>query len=158
MSKKKNITTPREELAWAAGFFDGEGHVRGKGGTITKSEMQVGQKTVGCLERLQRALGNIGYIGGPYHKEYPVYFWYLTKTSDVDKALTALWPFLSEPKRNQAIKAGFKLGFIRNPKVGRPPRKKEDLKVPFCHPDRKHVGNGLCGSCYQMEWRRKNGR
>lgn len=23
-----------------------------------------------------------------------------------------------------------------------------------CHPERKHWGHGLCGSCYQMKWRK----
>jgi hypothetical protein len=27
-------------------------------------------------------------------------------------------------------------------------------RIPDCHPDRKHFGNGLCASCYQMAWRK----
>src|SRR6266568_100461 len=29
-------------------------------------------------------------------------------------------------------------------------------RVPDCHPDRKHFGNGLCASCYQTAWRKAN--
>lgn len=144
------------ELAWAAGFFDGEGHVRAKkDANLRRSELQVAQKTTECLERLKIAVGSVGTIGGPYHTPNPVYFWYLTKTSEVDRVLTELWPYLSNPKRTQAEKAGFKLGRIRDPKVGRPTRLPEELKVALCHPNRKHIGNGLCGSCYQMDWRKK---
>jgi hypothetical protein len=148
------------ELAWAAGFFDGEGHVRSKkDANGRRAEMQVAQKTRECLERLQKAIGGVGTIGGPYHSRNPVYFWYLTKTPEVDRVLTILWPYLSGPKRTQAEKAGFVLGFVRTPKTGRPSKKLEERMIPTCHPTRKYVGNGLCGSCYQMAWRnKKNGK
>ena len=29
-------------------------------------------------------------------------------------------------------------------------------KKATCHPDRQVVGNGLCGACYQREWRKEN--
>ena len=136
-------------LAWAAGFFDGEGHVRTKKDAgKRRAELQVAQKTVECLERLKTAVGSVGTIGGPYHTEYPVYFWYLTRTSDVDKVLTRLWPYLSGPKRRQAEGAGFVLGKIRNPKAGRPA---QDKRVPCCHPDRVHVAFGKCRVCYHAD-------
>ena len=151
------VVPDTHELAWAAGFFDGEGHTRGKpGANNTKCcELQVGQKTTECLSRLMKAVGGVGTIGGPYHRKYPVYFWYLTRTSDVDKTLTLLWPYLSSAKKNQATCAGFVLGVVRQPKNGRPKRKPHELKPTLCHPNRKHVGNGLCGSCYQIKWKRE---
>ena len=139
------------ELAWAAGFFDGEGHVRKKKGKyVTLGRLQVSQKTTECLERLSKAVGNVGTIGGPYHSKNPVYFWSLSDTSEVDRVLTSLWPYLSGPKREQALKSGFVLGVIRKPRIGRPPR--DNRTIPKCHPTRKHIGNGLCGSCYQRAW------
>lgn len=142
------------ELAWAAGFFDGEGHTRGKpknrNSPLGRSELQVGQKHIECLERLQKAVGNLGTIGGPYHRKNPVFFWYLTRTTEVDKVLTALWPYLSVHKKTQAEKAGFKFGFIRQSKTGRPPNYKKT--IPTCgHPNRVHVAFGKCGVCYHAD-------
>lgn len=138
------------DLAWAAGFFDGEGHCRGKFSKTVglRAELQVGQKLIDCLERLKSIFG-VGTIGGPYHKENPVYFWYVTKSSQVDEVLTKLWPYLSSPKRIQAEKAGFILGIIRNPKQGRPPNKLRTK--PECHPNRIHVAFGKCAKCYHHD-------
>jgi hypothetical protein len=55
----------REELAWAAGFFDGEGCFsyteRARNGVAT-----IGQVDLAALERFQSAVGRLGKIYGPY--------------------------------------------------------------------------------------------
>lgn len=114
------------ELAWAAGFFDGEG-------TTCKTKMSyrpesphvrlsVPQKGTGCLIRFQKALGGIGKI---YERSCKVSLFAIARLEDVDKALTLLWPYLSEPKRNQANKAGFMFGKIRIAIQGRPKGSKD---------------------------------
>lgn len=30
-------------------------------------------------------------------------------------------------------------------------------RIPDCHPERKHFGNGLCGACYAVKWRKDHG-
>lgn len=99
----------REELAWAAGFFDGEGHVsfnhrkntRSKGGL----RFTVAQADRAVLDRMQRALG-IGRVKGPYgpYKTQTKPFWIYMVGSfeEVQAAIAMMWSFLSPVKRAQA--------------------------------------------------------
>lgn len=88
------------ELAWAAGFFDGEG--------CSKHYMtlSVGQKDRRPLDRFAAAVG-YGNVTGPYlhgHKKNgdPIYchHWEVSGQKAV-AVLRKLWPYLSEPKREQ---------------------------------------------------------
>lgn len=143
----------REQLAWAAGFFDGEGSTCSKRSTRC-GEMTVPQKDPECLYRFQKAVGGLGAVDGPYRaKTFPIYVWRLSKTFDVDCVLTALWPWLSGPKRRQAEASGFSLGVIRQPKIGPQIKPAHLLKTAQCHPGAKHVGKGLCNPCYLRQWR-----
>lgn len=94
------------ELAWAAGFFDGEGST-----SISKIKgwmrllIQIGQCEVTTLMRFQKAIG-CGTINGPYQvKEYkPIWRLSVRGYEAGVKTLELLWPFLSEPKKLQARK------------------------------------------------------
>jgi hypothetical protein len=100
----------REDLAWAAGFLDGEGNFRcqlrrnGRGGVLGIHAAQVDRRP---LDRLAAILG--GAVYGPYkqrvenHSEY--YSWSLYRTAKAKEAIALLLPFLSEPKREQAQRA-----------------------------------------------------
>lgn len=37
-----------------------------------------------------------------------------------------------------------------------PKKNNEPPRIPVCHPDRKHAGNGLCKQCYDREYSRAN--
>lgn len=100
------------ELAWAAGFYDGEGS------TITQVESRdrrvtlqicVSQCDVGPLERFQRALGGIGAIYGPTPRPKPqwrpLYQFRINRFEHSQAAIAMLWRFLCEPKREQAAEA-----------------------------------------------------
>ena len=95
------------ELAWAAGFFDGEGTVhlsahKGSpgGASVHTSVHQVDRRP---LERFQAAVG-VGKIYGPRPNppNRPISM-FQTTTFEAGQALIAmLWRFLSAPKREQA--------------------------------------------------------
>lgn len=106
------------ELAWAAGFFDGEGCVSGglklggsKGTSNYKARpyitLHCGQTDRYPLERFDAAVQHLGRFYGPYnHKGKKTYhrpWWqYSASTFEKVQAIVAmLWPFLSEPKREQ---------------------------------------------------------
>lgn len=102
------------EIAWAAGFFDGEGnsYFRRVRQTIWhsdrtylcfKSSVQIAQAhDAQCVERFQAAVGGIGKIR-PYRNEYGVvYKWSVQRITEVEQVLRMLWPYLSHPKREQA--------------------------------------------------------
>lgn len=95
------------ELAWAAGFFDGEGSVclRRQGGWM-ELYLQVPQSgDTATLERFRRAMLGLGRIGGPWKYKggtLPAYTLFLRGYTQVQTAIALLWKFLSEPKRAQA--------------------------------------------------------
>jgi hypothetical protein len=106
----------KTDLAWAAGFLDGEGHFRatraeivlrknGKKGVKSYSYFQIAvvQSHPTVLNRLQKIIG--GAISGPYH--YPPSKPYLSMVvcTDAEKAFKKLFPYLSEVKRAQGKKA-----------------------------------------------------
>jgi hypothetical protein len=98
----------REELAWAAGFFDGEGcfsWTRHWGCAV------IHQTTLGPLERFQRAVGGIGKIYGPYaprHKDQwkrkPQWVFRAHRREYVQAIAALLWFKLGDVKRAQAIR------------------------------------------------------
>jgi hypothetical protein len=114
----------RERLAWAAGFYDGEGstatyhaytkeHVAkdGKKSILSSDNisMAVSQVDKRPIERFKSIMGNVGSINGPYKDKRPTsspIWWYrISGVNNVREALRKLWPWLSEPKREQAEKA-----------------------------------------------------
>jgi len=98
------------ELAWAAGFFDGEGcssnrrhkeHPSYVGVTVC-----IGQSNRKPLERFQKAVGGLGRIGGPYFKKHarkPVFRLSFSSFHESQAVIAMLWRWLCEEKRNQAI-------------------------------------------------------
>jgi hypothetical protein len=91
----------RHELAWAAGFFDGEGWAakqqRGVQARINQAEV-AGVPEV--LVRMKSALGELGNIGGPDIKpnRRPLYRWTVSNRADVQLVLELLKPWLGPVK------------------------------------------------------------
>ncbi len=105
------------ELAWAAGFFDGEGNTYC--GRIAKAKkkpyhtdpcfvsLSIAQNEVAPLIRFRDAV-KLGVVCGPYHAKRetkPHYQWRIASQDGVRTVLRNLWPYLSEPKRRQALNA-----------------------------------------------------
>lgn len=112
----------RIELAWAAGFFDGEGTTTAHKGnasqrlhlmvavkqTVSRDEAHSGLPDV--LVRFAAAVG-VGRIGGPYldrpgragfsEARRPQYMWY-AKADAAQVAVRRLWLDLGDVKRAQA--------------------------------------------------------
>ena len=99
----------REELAWAAGFFDGEGstskstHQTVNGNTRYYAKIQLGQVDRRNLERFHKSIGGIGKIRGPVKTPTkPRYDWSAGGFEDVQAVIALLWCWLSPAKRDQA--------------------------------------------------------
>lgn len=98
----------REELAWAAGFFDGEGcfnapmqKARGRH-SLQATVSQVHTET---LERFREAVG-FGVIYGPIQRTVrPIWTWKVGSYEQVQMLMCVLWPWLSPPKKPQAAEA-----------------------------------------------------
>jgi hypothetical protein len=96
------------ELAWASGFFDGEGSVFYRGRKRKELSLSIAQADRRPLDRFCQAVG-IGAVRGPYQQRYKngkLYFVFSVNTHVRVQAIVAmLWRYLSGPKQEQAAGA-----------------------------------------------------
>jgi|SRR5579872_2648762 len=88
------------DVAWAAGFLEGEGTFR-----FTKSRsvcVSAPQKGTECLLRLQKLFG--GSIYGPYTETHRIPQWQLTGNKAVGVMMT-VYSFMSEKRKGEIKKA-----------------------------------------------------
>lgn len=110
INERGKMELNREELAWAAGFLDGEGSfLKQKDPRYNHVQMSVcaAQVRKEPLDRLANILG--GKVSGPYgpykqQNKQPHYRWVVTSYEKVQDVTARLWLFLSEPKKEQAEK------------------------------------------------------
>lgn len=92
------------ERAWAAGFFDGEGHVSAskRSGEFDCSVEQIEDDLIN-LVRLQRAVG-VGRITSlaprKHGKGRPLCRWYVSNQHDLGVVFSRIGPFINEAKKN----------------------------------------------------------
>lgn len=103
------------QLAWASGFFDGEG-CTGSGADVRRPNsariyVTVGQQSKvreivpSVLTRFQQAVGGMGYIRKPYFDERSGTFahqWRADSFEEAQAVIALLWSNLGEIKRAQA--------------------------------------------------------
>lgn len=105
------LPAPLTEVAWAAGFFDGEGNVSVTNKRLNSRTImvQIGQVDREVLDRFKAAVGGVGNVNGPYDRtrssgnpNHRPYFQYSCSNKDgVQHIIDTLWPYLSSPKREQ---------------------------------------------------------
>ncbi len=91
----------REELAWAAGFVDGEGCFY-SASSKRYPRLSISQNDKEVLERFQESVG-LGKIYGPYPPR-PDFEYRLNGLEKVQAVIAMLWPWLSGKKKEQAKK------------------------------------------------------
>jgi hypothetical protein len=96
------------ELAWAAGFFDGEGctdiqHRHGPVRSYKYVRLQVSQKDRRALDRWVDAIG-LGKVRGPYEKARGDYYRISLSDKEARAALKLMHPYLGTVKREQAAR------------------------------------------------------
>lgn len=100
----------RNELAWAAGFFDGEGWANAlaaEGRRTRQPHARVNQAgsdgTPEVLLRFQTAVGGLGFVGGPYVVDgrRDLYKWEISSRGDVELLHHLLRPWLGQLKLGQ---------------------------------------------------------
>ncbi len=98
------------ELAWAAGFFDGEGstmaHRRRRNGYLTLDVSVPQASRAGIpvpLLRFQRAVLGLGRIDPP--RSNGTYVWRSRGFGEAQATIALLWPHIGEVKRTQAAHA-----------------------------------------------------
>ena len=112
------------ELAWAAGFFDGEGNIRFREPVRRKTDvglvLTINQsKSPELLHRFQRAVG-IGTVAGPYSQGWSPFWKYTARGFQSPQYVIALiWKWIGTPKREQAKAACLKArAHYNRPKKG----------------------------------------
>lgn len=101
----------RENLAWCAGIFEGEGYIgiksrTRKNGALSKSpEMVVGMTDKDVVDRLGYLMG-LGRITGPFPSVYrtkPIWKWQVSRLEDAQAVIAAFYPWLGHRRRARAI-------------------------------------------------------
>lgn len=111
MERRRPLRIDREQLAWAAGFFDGEGS------TFAKSDRdrpgyhqlgiavpQAGTTVPTVLLRFQDAMLGMGRIDAPATMGGR-YVWRARGFVDAQQTVILLWPYIGQVKRRQAAVA-----------------------------------------------------
>lgn len=121
------ININREDLAWAAGLFDGEGHTHGPLQRRTRKTGRTPPRIDICqidrfvLDRFQSSVLGLGKIYGPYGPYQPrrsVWWRFVTNRFEHSQAVICLlWPWLSPLKKQQSKEA---LASFYAAPVGRP--------------------------------------
>lgn len=105
----------REELAWAAGIFDGEGYVACKAYPVASNPQRRNPRMVmsvsqyhdaEVINRFHEAVGIGGITSRVIARSGSTeYVWRVQSFEGVQAAVAILWPWLSGPKRAQATQA-----------------------------------------------------
>lgn len=103
-----------EDLAWAAGLFEGEGSISLSRG---RPRIQIQMSDEDVVRRFHEAVG-CGSVSGPStspsrHKyaanPKPIWTWQASgfvRKQDVQKTLLAMWPHLGSRRRARALELG----------------------------------------------------
>lgn len=110
MPPRRSLRIDREQLAWAAGFFDGEGSTIARTDSdrpgyrqLVVAVPQAGSATPHVLQRFQAAMLGMGRIDPP--SSAGTFSWRSRGFADAQQTLILLWPYLGEVKRRQAASA-----------------------------------------------------
>jgi hypothetical protein len=95
----------REEIAWAAGVFEGEGSFTMSGHRRNSHTATVSMCDEDVVRRFYKAVG-IGYVNGPYQNSginrKPYYRWQTARFEHVQALVAMLWPWLGQRRRARA--------------------------------------------------------
>jgi len=99
----------REDIAWIAGFFDGEGNIGCVRRKYVGLHVQIGQADPELLERIRDTL-DFGKVYGPYRAGgsfttrngfKPKWLWMVQGFERVQAFAAMVWPWLSTRRRDQ---------------------------------------------------------
>lgn len=98
--------SPEQEIAWAAGLFEGEGTVcavKAYNGSFYP-RMAIGTTDLDVLQRFVEIVG-VGKVYGPYQHygpdKKPMYRWAADRRERFTEVLDLIWPFLCDRRQQQ---------------------------------------------------------
>lgn len=144
----------KTELAWAAGFFDGEGTIgftRKTTGSC-KKWIAIGNTDVELLYRFRTAVYGLGVVRNKYKnqaKGKPIFVWYLNSFEEIQACLSLLYNYFGERNRLRALAL---LKAIRV-KLNRGPKRSE--VCPKGHTKEFFDEAWRCRQCKYDNWKRR---
>jgi|SRR5678816_4000552 len=104
-----NIEIDKVKLAWASGFYDGEGSISCRALRLNNAprlSLSLSQVELGPLKKFKRCLWGLGKIYGPmFHGANHIYRWETTGFERCQMGIILMWNELSDVKKEQAKKA-----------------------------------------------------
>ena len=151
----------REDLAWAAGFLEGEGtfycNIQKPKKEGYKPQAAISLRAVQVerepLERLARIFP-FGRMYGPYKgkgNKQPHHQWGVHSFEAGQAIIALIWPWLSTKRKEQAKTAILKSLSVSNSR-GTITRV---IRMSECHPYRKYFAKGMCNLCYCKDYNKK---
>ena len=148
----------REDLAWAAGFLEGEGtfycNIQKPKKEGWKAQAAISIRAVQVEKEPLERLANIfpfGKMYGPYmgkSNKQPHYQWAVHSFEGGQALIAAIWPWLSTKRKTQAKTAITKSLQVYNTRG----TIHKIVRMSPCHPDRKHWAKGMCSVCYSVDY------
>lgn len=160
------------ELAWAAGFYDGEGCLSAQrhlkpgpksNPALFSTAMIISQTDPEVLRRFQSAVGGLGVVGGPYEQKRLKTNWnpmwqFRAQSYEESQAIVAfLWRWLSGPKRHQARTVLTSYITARKGKRAVYTKRRKDGRCALGHPIEDIRSYGCLG-CIREQGRRRRAR
>ena len=156
-----------QELAWAAGFFDGEGSTS-YSNKKTLPCIAIGQADPFVLERFRAAVGGVGCVFGPYkRRKNPTWKdqwnYHAGKFEEVQAIIAVLWKWLSPLKREQASKVllAYKAICREKPDMRRGQllcKRGHDLSDAAAIGHKANGSGRFCKICSQLHWKKRGTR
>jgi hypothetical protein len=126
------------ELAWAAGFYDGEGSTSAHNGRGI--QLYVSQVDVRPLQRFQLAVCGLGALYGPRapkgKQQQPFHIWCSVKFEHSQAIIAMLWRYLSDPKKEQMARVVTQI----KPSLD---AAQDRFLNPVCHRGHPLIGNNV---------------
>jgi len=96
----------RENLAWAAGIFEGEGCISVSNDRRRRLKVSVSMTDRDVIEKFGHIMG-LGSVRGPYMKAglKDSWQWEVTSSENVQAVLAAFWEFLCSRRKTKAVEA-----------------------------------------------------
>lgn len=155
------FATRSEKLAWAAGFFEGEGcffanrsKIRRDGTRRMRSEASLPQVDKSLLYVFQEIVG----FGAVYlskeasETQQECWVWKTTRNGETEKLLRLIGHMLSERRLSKAradIAEQADQIDMRSVSWNKGTTKG---RMADCHPDRKHCARGFCRPCWSADY------
>lgn len=98
----------KEDVAWAAGLFEGEGTIYGNKKPTRRNHkmaLMVSSTDKDVVDRFQSIVGQ-GRVHGPYQfggRKKPLYQWVSGKFETIQFLVAVFWPWLGERRKAQAV-------------------------------------------------------